>query len=289
VRTTLFQESAHAEAERRLRRAVAKGIGTRLALRDTIIDLLHEITGLSGMRIAYGRRADPAASNSAIRTSRDVITIGVTGWSPTLHSIRMEQTVTMPDGEDGITAAIDFAARVHAVLAERAHDAAASGMTRPDDTSSGLAPMAHLVIDRSLAAIVSERPGGCLRHAAVAALREAHRRPAGFGTYIHQDGGRVIERLGDPAERMAREVAWEVSPTTHHFLRYDGVLSLKAETLPVTMTQAMRGRALRDLVRPHPALDDRIVRDLHVDDLGGISLYTITFEPETVSLGNWIG
>lgn len=279
MRTTLFHDAARETARLRLTRALERANGARAAIRDTAVAMLHEIPGLSGMRYVDGRHAQ----------GLPVFTIGVTGWSPTLHAMRMTQSVRMPPGDEGSEVAIDFTSRIHATLAERARDAQGYGLSGPPDAAARPPIAHHLVIDRSLAEIVRTRPGGCVATNVAFALREAHGQQATFGGYVHQEGGRAIERVGDPADRPSREIGWAVSLSGREFPRYDGgMLSLKAEGLPSTVTSAMRGRRLRDLVQVHPALDDRIVRELHVDDLGGETLYTVTFEPEPVALSDWI-
>ena len=266
-----------------LERAIARSTGNPLdAARDAVISVAHAIPGLSRMRATFGRRN--------IRPARDTFTFGVDGWSPSLHATCMTQGVDVPEGADDAARAqaiVDGMAQPLARLSMRAEEAAALGFDSPM-TAARSPHVDHLHADASLIEISGRRRD--LRTSAMEAVRAAHASTgaSAIGATVHSINGHVIERQA--TRPCIREVCWPITIDGGEMPRFDGsVLSLKAPALPVTVTGAMRGRALGDLVRLHPALDGRIVNQFHVDDLGDETLYTMTFEPAHRPLRDILG
>jgi len=249
-------------------------------LRRNLITALHAVPGLSKMHITYSR--------GMTRIADRTMTIAIDGWSPTLHFVSMSHVVGLGAAIDdaSVQAAIPKVADVIGRLATRADDGARHGATKPLEMRNG-PDVSHLYVDRALAGMIVV-PESC-RNGARSAVRDVHKPSGGGASCVSHMGtlrARIVERRYD--EGFRREVGWTWSITNSDGPTYDGaVLSLKAGPLPEMLTAAMPGRPLRDLALVHRALDDRIVRDLYRDDLGGgQTLYTATFEPDLVKLAD---
>lgn len=258
------------------------GGDARDMLRRQITTALNGIHGVSRMHVTFRGLLG--------RTPRPALVIAMEGWSPSLHRLSMSHLQPLGIASDAVQSVrpvLNDLATVIGRLAARADAAAALGFPKPLDPT-GETEVDHLHMDSSLAELASA-PGRSRHGGARGAVRRLHGGRNGAcacWSHVSDNDHSIVERIAGPG--VIRDVGWRAHDggLGDGLPSYDGkVLSLKAEPMPDLIMAALPGRRLDDMVRVHPALDHRVIRSIHVDDLGGDDrLYSMTFEHDHVPL-----
>jgi hypothetical protein len=248
-------------------------------LRRATATALHEVGGLSRLVVRITRRPN-----------RNMLEIKLDGWSPTLHRVAMGQLLDLSRGPHGHMTRdlVQRVGRIVDLLERRAVAGAALGLRHPDEAGTFPDP-SRLHMDLALARMTAT-PSACRSRASGATARvHAHSAatytPYSFTSHLSNQGDVVAERADDEG-RTLREAGWKFRVPGAEAAVYDGhILTIKTQPVPVTVSSAMPGRRLGDLVRIHPGIDDYVVRDMHVDQLEPrLDLMTFTFERTVVPL-----
>lgn len=248
-------------------------------LRRATATALHDVGGLSKLIVRVARRRN-----------RNMLEVKLDGWSPTLHRVAMTQLFDMPSEPHGHMARelVGRVGRIVSMLERRAAAGAALGLRRPDEAGSFPDP-SRLHIDLALARMTAT-PTACRNNASGATGRVHDQSasaytPYSFTSHLSNQGDIVAERADDDG-RTLRETGWRCQVPGAEAAVYDGhILTIKAEPVPISVSSAMPGRRLGDLVRIHPGIDDYVVREMHVDQLEPkLDLMTFTFERVVVPL-----
>ncbi len=187
------------------------------------------------------------------------------GWSPTLHKIRIRRRESLHLRQEAIDEALEYFTRAFGEMAalqrQRALDAGHLGYDRPLPTSE----IGHLDIDRALP-VLREDGSAATRSAILEAVRRAHADTNDYagGNSLKASGVLLGDSLSEDGDRWLRICAPNVKlrapdgsfrATLRAF-----ELELDADHRPEDALGDFEGRPLRDLLRIHPLLDDRIVR-----------------------------
>lgn len=247
-------------------------------LRRATATALHDLGGLSKLIVRVARRR-----------YRNMLEIKLDGWSPTLHRVAMNQMFDMPNEPHGHMARelVERVGRIVGMLERRAAAGAALGLRRPEEAGSFPDP-SRLHIDLALARMTAT-PTAC-RNGASGATGRVHApgsscSPYPFTSHAGTQSDIVAERTAADGT-VLREAGWKFRVPGAEDAVYDGhILTIKAQPVPVSVSTAMPGRRLGDLVRIHPGIDDYVVREMHVDQLEPkLDLMTFTFERTVVPL-----
>lgn len=251
-------------------------------VRNAVVDALRDVEGMASPQVTLHKTYD--------RTNRCALKLQADGWSPSLHLLRMTQVVMLPALGEPMDPALDQMATIVCRLAKRADEARDMGHRKPLPIPENPA-VDHLSVDSSLAEMVGAK-GISVHGSARNVVKGLHRGTAEqqFWRHISNTDQSIVERDPEPpVTTTVRDVGWRFVPGEfgRDLPSYNGlVLSLNAGALPETVMNAIVGRRLDDLIKVHPALDHRVVRLIHADDLGGAdTLYTIGFEYDHVRLG----
>lgn len=247
-------------------------------LRRATATALHDVGGLSKLIVRVARRRN-----------RNMLEIKLDGWSPTLHRVAMNQLFDMPSEPHGHMARelVGRVGRIIGMLERRAAAGTAIGLRRPDE--AGRFPdTSRLHMDLALARMTAT-PLAC-RNGVSGATGRVHAPTSSCGPYAFTSHigtqSDVVAEHTDAGGSVLREAGWKFRVPGAEGAVYDGhILTIKAEPVPVSVSSAMPGRRLGDLVRIHPGIDDYVVREMHVNQLEPkLDLMTFTFERMVVPL-----
>lgn len=255
--------------------------------------LWSQVGAIPGCVLSHAT-AEPVQGSGGARP----VTIGIDGWSPSLHAVSMELrvvTVGATDHEGMLRQILATIRHELTIQARRARDGLALGQAVPfhiDREAVG-----HLSIDASLLALMLERhaPQGSTPMATVRAHIAVPLGHLHNSALDHRGGSVLSDTLTTVRETPASRIV-EVSHTldqegVHPTRRYrDGnaVVTIEGRSvlihgrvLPLTAAAAAVGRPLGDIAAIHPFLDTRIVQAVEVGD----EWTEVALEPRYVRLG----
>ena len=191
------------------------------------------------------------------------------GWSPTLHRIHVGTTV------DAVTGATDeFLFRLHHNMSAQRRRAEEGGRLGFLGPLTDHAVINHLHTDRSLAEMHRSDPTlpplfQELTKACAALHRvSTYRGTPAFGTrhgslWETTDGGETVRLIGSRVRFTPDGVRTGPPPGQEIQATFDGiVVEIPTDPLPETMLKTLVGRRVGDLVRLHPEIDERVIRQV---------------------------
>lgn len=255
------------------------------AVRTRLQQIFAAIVGVSVVRI-----------DGHARGPKTLVSLELSGWSPSLHLISAQYMVTMDRPAARVPDQVAEAFRPHA-MEQLGRSMAGmhlrltaplplSGRNGPGGVrvASGHPEMRHLLVDASwpaVAASAGEDPVAALAKT-VSTLHNGAIAWSG-GNHLEQNGRVILEcglgrLVADSMDVPIADVAVSAS--------YDGLaLIIYGRAFPETALVAASGRPLRDLVELHPALDGRIVREAESEPDKGRQT-VIQFEPLLIPFGD---
>jgi len=245
------------------------------------------IGAVSGLQIDE-IRTRPDAKRPAKAGFRMVeVDVSLTGWSCTLHRLKMRwrETVELREGACGIEQARAskdlFALRIAKQMG-RLQQGIAMGLAVPlfSWMPTEEIDVTHLVIDRALAEMMTERNPAALIQMLQESIMNLHQEP---------DDGLRDELLGD---QTAKGRTWTMLHRMTDDSFYYGDQLWTRGTLPQTVLVAVVGRRLGDVVDGAPAtVADRTITAAELSDDGDGTEFS--FEPDNATvrriLDEWSG
>ena len=232
------------------------------------------------------------------------VDLDLAGWSPTLHRVPLKLTTAFDRGYDADDAADTITGQLAPQIARqhrRANDAFALGHALPLRTAGEDTPIDHLLCDvahMEMVLIGNDPDNAQSLHGLSTFLWDTAEKVANAHDRSH-DGGlslgveTVAIETDDADPRrillLPSEELWRCPVPGEIAACDDGSVRLTIDVGPVpqAVLAAMPRRPLRDLVRVHPLLDDRLVRDIATegfatDGSGGV---IITLPPVLAPFG----